>query len=614
MDATRATTDNGRNGVVDQSMDPDTLQPLNAPLPPNAVPPKGTDYYTLPNGAPIKNPQASQRIGRQLRAIIPVSDINLIDQIAHITHERIPERLVHAKGSSAYGEFEVTHDITEITSAAFLNKVGKKTPLFARFSTVAGERGSADSVRDSRGFAFKLYTEEGNLDWLFFSTPVFFIRDPAKFSSMTHAQKRDPQTNLKNPDMFWDFFNHNAEAFHTIMMLFSDRATPVSYRYADIFGINTYKFTKPDGSFKYIKIHLKTDQGVKNLTNDESVRISGQDPDYFQKDLFSSIEKGNYPSWSVYAQIIDPLEAEKYGTNIFDATKTVSQKDFPLVPFGRITLNKNLQNFHTESEQSAFNPANIVPGWNISPDPILQIRMFAYGETQRYRLGVNHQQLPTNRSFYTYNPTRRDGAANPAQYEVLAAHEEWIGRVVDYESQVTDADFVQPREFWEVLGRTKDQQKNLVYNVAENLSGATKGVRQATYTIFKRIDRQLGEWVEKETESVVKAKSPQEIPGVVVGGDIVSGEQISGEGGKNDALPGTGTGTGTALPHHPPPAPPRSMMGGDASLEDSVRAVINKGACSTWWPRRRRPSDDAIVSHGGDIRLELVSGLGCPRR
>ncbi|KAK8098186.1 catalase [Apiospora kogelbergensis] len=589
---------NGTNGFVDQSMDPDTLQPLNAPLPPNALPPKGTDYYTLPNGAPIKHPQASQRIGRQLRAIIPVSDINLIDQIAHITHERIPERLVHAKGSSAYGEFEVTHDITDITSAAFLNKVGKKTPLFVRFSTVAGERGSADSVRDSRGFAFKLYTEEGNLDWLFFSTPVFFIRDPAKFSSMTHAQKRDPQTNLKNPDMFWDFFNHNAESFHTIMMLFSDRATPVSYRYADIFGINTYKFTKPDGSFKYIKIHLKTDQGVQNLTNDESVRISGQDPDYFQKDLFTSIEKGNYPSWTVYAQIIDPLEAENYKTNIFDATKTISQKDFPLVPFGKITLNKNIQNFHTEAEQSAFNPANIVPGWNITPDPILQIRMFAYGETQRYRLGVNHQQLPTNRSFYMYNPTRRDGAANvanygaqqnyipahdappivkPAQYEVLAAHEEWIGSVVEYESQVTDADFVQPREFWEVLGRTKDQQKNLVYNVAENLSGATQGVRQATYTIFKRIDQKLGEWIEKETESVVKAKSPNEIPGIVVGGEIVSDEQISGKGGKNDPLPGTGT----ALPLHTP-APPRSMMGGDASLGDSMRAVINKGACSTW--------------------------------
>ncbi|KAM3072339.1 catalase A [Clarireedia jacksonii] len=580
---------NNGEALVDQSMDPDSLLPLNATPPPGAFPPKGTDYYTLPNGAPIQNPQASQRIGRQLRGILPVSDINLIDLISHITHERIPERLVHAKGASAYGEFEVTHDITDITSAAFLNKVGKKTPLFVRFSTVAGEKGSADSIRDSRGFAFKMYTEEGNLDWLFFSTPVFFIRDPAKFPSMTHAQKRDPQTNLKNPTMFWDFFNQNAEGYHTIMMLFSDRGTPVSYRYADIFSINTYKFTKPDGSFKYVKIHLKTNQGVQNLTQDESTTISGQDPDYFTKDLFDSISKGNYPSWTVYAQVIDPLEAENYKTNIFDATKTVSQKDYPLIPFGKITLNKNVQNFFTESEQSAFNPANIVPGWDITPDPILQIRMFAYGSTQRYRLGVNFNQYPTNRPFYTYNPTRRDGFANvanygaqqnyvgavngppivkAAQYEQHAAHEEWIGTVTEYESQVTDKDFEQPREFWEVLGKTKDQQKNLVYNVADNLSGAIQSVRKQTYAIFRRIDQKLGDWIEKETELIVNAHSNgEDIPGIVVGGDIVSDEQISGKGGRNSPYPGS---------DYTPTARARSVNG-DASLHDHVKSVVQEG-------------------------------------
>jgi len=249
-------------------------------------------------------------------------------------------------------------------------------------------------------------------------------------------------------------------------MTFSDRATPVSYRYADIFGINTYKFTKPDGSFKYVKIHLKTDQGVRNLTQDEATTISGVDPDYTTKDLYEAIEKGNYPSWTVYAQIIDPQEAETYKTNIFDATKTVSQKDYPLIPFGKITLNQNPLNNFSEVEQSAFAPANIVPGWDITPDPVLQIRMFAYGDTQRYRLGVNFPQLPINRSFYTYNPTKRDGGQNlfnygdqpnyivsdfqrpiiaAAQYEERAAHEEWIGTVVDFESQVTDDDFVQPR-------------------------------------------------------------------------------------------------------------------------------------------------------------------------
>lgn len=525
------------------------LPPRGTP-PLGAIPPKGEDYYTLPNGCPIRKPQASQRIGHKLRSTALVQDINLIDLIANITHERIPERLVHAKAAGAFGEFEVTHDITDITSAAFLSKVGQKTKLFSRLSTVAGEKGSADSIRDTRGFAFKLYTGEGNLDWVFFSTPVFFIRDPAKFPSLTHAQKRNPQTNLKDPTMFWDYFNHNSEGYHNVMMLFSDRNTPVSYRYADIFGINAYKFTKPDGSFKYVKIHMKTDQGVHNLTEDESVKISGQDPDYATRDLYDAIEKGNYPSWTVYAQIIDPLEAETYKINIFDPTKTVSQKDYPLIPFGKITLNQNPINYFVEVEQAAFTPANIVPGWDLSFDPILQIRLFAYGETQRYRLGVNFNHLPTNQPFYSYNPTRRDGAGSvfnygsqpnylpsdfqpkivqAAQYEERAEqHEQWVGKIVDFESEVTDKDFVQPREFWEVLGRQKDQQEHLVYNVAVNLSGAVKEVRFQSYAIFKRIDQELGDWIERETEKVAaQDASGQEIPGVVVGGNILPGAPVS---------------------------------------------------------------------------------------
>lgn len=251
-----------------------------------------------------------------------------------------------------------------------------------------------------------------------------------------------------------------------------------------------------------MRLHLKTDQGVRNLTQDEATTISGKDPDYATKDLYEAIEKGNYPSWTVYAQVIDPVEAETYKTNIFDATRTISQKDYPLIPFGKITLNQNPINYFAEVEQSAFAPANIVPGWDITPDPILQIRLFAYGSTQRYRLGVNFPQLPINRSFYTFNPTKRDGAANlfnygaqpnyivsdfqrpivkPAQYEQRAAHEEWIGTAVDFESQVTDEDFVQPREFWEVLGKQPGQQRNLVYNVAVDLSGAVSRIREETY-------------------------------------------------------------------------------------------------------------------------------------
>jgi catalase len=267
---------------------------------------------------------------------------------------------------------------------------------------------------------------------------------------------------------------------------------------------------------------MKTDQGIRNLTEDESVKLSGQDPDSATRDLYTAIEKGNYPSWTVYAQVIDPLEAEVYKTNIFDATKTVSQKDYPLIPFGKITLNQNPINYFSEVEQSAFAPANLVPGWDVSFDPsmlplrkycvlrtnslsVLQIRLFAYGDTQRYRLGVNLYDIPVNKPFYSYNPTRRDGVGNvtnygsapnylpsdfqpkiikPAQYEERAAHEEWIGTVVDFETHVTEDDFVQPREFWKVLGTQKDQQKNLVYNVAQDLSGAVKQVRYESYCTF----------------------------------------------------------------------------------------------------------------------------------
>ena len=480
------------------------LPPHIGKAPPGSRPPKGEDYYTLPNGAPIRNPLASQRIGSSIRSTLLLQDINLIDVISHITHERIPERLVHAKGTSAYGEFEVTHDISDITSAAFLNQVGKKTPLFVRFSTVAGEKGSADSVRDARGFAFKLYTEEGNLDCVFFSTPVFQIRDPAKFPSLVHSQKREPASNLKDPTMFWDYFNRNAEGYNFLMYLFSDMGTPVSYRFADIFSINTYAFTKPNGSFKYVKIYLKTNQGVHDLKQDESVTISGKDPDYFQRDIYDSIQKGNYPSWTVYAQVIDPKDAQNYPINIFDATKVIPEKDFPMIPFGKITLNGNTRNFFAESEQSAFNPANIVPGWDITPDPIIQIRLFAYGDTQRYRLGVNFSQLPINRSFYAYQPTKRDGAATftnygdlpnyipntggpkiikAAQYEDEArdAHEEFVGRAVSFESATTADDLVQPREFWQNLANRPDGQKNFVYNVAVDLYGAETEVRYAAY-------------------------------------------------------------------------------------------------------------------------------------
>jgi catalase len=418
---------------------------------------------------------------------------------------------VHAKGAGAFGEFEVTHDISDFTSANVFNGIGKKTKLFARFSTVAGGRGSADTVRDTRGFAFKMYTEEGNLDWLFFSEPVFPIRDGAKFPSFVHAQKGVPQNNLFSSTAFWDFFNHNAEAFHALMMIFSDRGTPQSYQASEIYGLNTYKFTKKDGSFFYTKIHLKPKGGVKNFHREKATELAGSDPDFTSRALFDAIESGDFPEWTVYAQIIPPQEAAGYKTNIFDPTKTISQKDFPLIPFGKITLNKNTTNFFSEVEGVSFSPTAIVPGWDVTADPILQTRLFAYGSAARYRLGVNFYQSQINRPLYQYNPTKRDGAGvvdnlgslpnyipgdaevetivTADQYEVQE-HEEWVGKVTAFDSKVTAADFVQPREFWlGTLGSDPAQQERLVGNVAASLSKAAKEVREVTYGMYMSFER-----------------------------------------------------------------------------------------------------------------------------
>ena len=398
-----------------------------------------------------------------------LQDINLLETISHATHERIPERVVHAKGTGAYGEFEVTHDITKYTSADFLNKVGKKTRLFCRFSTVSGGRGSADTVRDTRGFAFKLYTEEGNLDWLFFSEPVFPIRDGGKFPSFMHCQKGVPKNNLFSSSAFWDFFNNNSEAFHALMMIFSDRGTPQSYQNSKIYGLNTYKFTTRD-SYCYVKIHLNPVNGVLNFTREQATTKAGEDPDYMSRSLFEDIEKGTLPKWTVHAQIVEPdmvTTLNGKGINIFDATKVIPVDDCPLMEFGTITLKENPTNFFSEVESVSFSPTAIVPGWDVSPDPILQTRLFAYGSAARYRLGINFNQSKVNQPKYSYNPTKRDGTGNidnlgsrpnyiPGDlvpdtiknYEQLPK-EQWKSTVTSFDSEVNEEiDYAQPKVFW----------------------------------------------------------------------------------------------------------------------------------------------------------------------
>ena len=309
---------------------------------------KGAPVYTLTSGAPVFNPNAAQRVGNSGPLLL--QDTHLIELLAHFDRERIPERVVHAKGAGAFGEFELTHDVSHLTCADFLNGVGKKTPMLARFSTVGGEKGSADTARDPRGFALKFFTQEGNCDWVFNNTPVFFLRDPAKFPRFIHTQKRDPRTNLKSADAFWDYLSTNPESIHQVMILFSDRGTPNGFRFMNGYSGHTFKFVKEDGSFNYVQIHCRTAQKIKNLNNEEAGELAGSNPDYATEDLAAAIDRGEYPSWDVFVQVLSAEEAEKFKWNIFDLTKVWPQAEIPLRPLGKFTLNRNVENYFAEME------------------------------------------------------------------------------------------------------------------------------------------------------------------------------------------------------------------------------------------------------------------------
>lgn len=362
------------------------------------------------NGAPVADNQHSQSAGPGGPLLL--QDHHLIEKLARFDRERIPERVVHARGSAAYGIFELTKDCSAWTKAAFLNGAGKNTETFLRFSTVALERGSADTVRDPRGFALKFYTEEGNYDLVGNGTPVFFIRDPQKFPDFIHSQKRDPFTNMQEADNAWDFFSHSPEATHQFTWLFGDRGIPASYRHLDGFGSHAFQWLNAKGEAFWVKYHFKTDQGIRCLASADAARIGGENPDHHHQDLLQSIEKGDFPSWTVKVQVMPAADAACYRLNPFDLTKVWYYKDYPLIEIGKLTLNRNPDNYFAEVEQAAFNPANFVPGIGPSPDKMLQGRLFSYGDAQRYRLGINHTHIPVNRPRTAAGATNygRDGA------------------------------------------------------------------------------------------------------------------------------------------------------------------------------------------------------------
>ncbi|MFV0419493.1 MAG: catalase [Dysgonomonas sp.] len=461
---------------------------------------------TTNQGIPVDNDQASITTDNQHMTLL--SDTHLVEKLAHFDRERIPERVVHAKGAGAHGYFEVTNDLSKYSCASFLSQIGKKTDIFVRFSTVGGGRGSADTARDPRGFAVKFYTEDGNYDMVGNNTPVFFIRDAIKFPDFIHTQKKNPVSNLDDADAFWDFMSLTPESVHQATILFTDRGTPASYRQMHGFTSHAYMWYNKRGEHFWIKLHFKTDQGVKNLTKEEAATLAGTDPDHATRDLFDNIASGNHPSWSIYVQIMKPEEANRYEFDAFDVTKVWPQKDYPLIPVGKMTLNRNPENYFSEVEQAAFSPGNLVPGIAISPDKMLQGRVFSYPDTHRHRLGTNFDMIPVNRPKAQVNTYQRDGAMNmqsygapnyyPNSFEGSQPDKKHTVPPVDvsgmatrHEYKPSDIDYVQAGDLYGRVLSNYDKT-NLVGNIVAHIQNAAKRIQLRQTAIFYKAHEEYG--------------------------------------------------------------------------------------------------------------------------
>lgn len=355
---------------------------------------------TASNGRPLDSLTDTQTLGP--RGPTPMQDFNFMDHMTAFDRERAPERVVHANGAGAFGYWETTTaDAAKYCKAKMFDTIGKRVPMVARFSTVGGETGSPDTARDPRGFSLKFYTEEGNWDMVANNTPIFFIADPILFPSFIHTQKRNPVTHLKDPDMFWDFLSLRPESVHQTTVLFSDRGTPDGYRHMNGYGSHTFKSVNASGEAVWVKYHFKTDQGIANLPAEKADELAGSDPDYATRDLYNAIADGDFPSWTAYIQVMPYEEAWQREENPFDVTKTWSHKEFPLIEIGRFTLNKNPSNYFTDIECAAYDPANLIPGIEPSPDKMLQGRLISYTDAHKYRIGGNYLQLPVNRAINT---------------------------------------------------------------------------------------------------------------------------------------------------------------------------------------------------------------------
>ncbi|MCO5553168.1 hypothetical protein L7F22_006689 [Adiantum nelumboides] len=487
----------------------------------------GKPLYTNLAGIPISDDNNSVTVG-DVGALI-FEDVHMFEKQAHFNRERVPERVVHAKGAGAHGYFEVTKDVSDLCKAKLFSEVGKRTPIFGRFSTVTGESGYPDTARDPRGFSIKFYTEDGNWDMVGNNTPVFFVRDALKFPDFIHSQKRNPQTHMKDPNAYWDFLGLVPESLHQVLITFSPRGVPDGFRHMHGYGSHTFKWINAEGKAHWVKFHFLSDQGIKNLTHEEAVKIAGINPDYAIEDLFQNIKNGNYPSWTFSVQVMPLEDALNYKWDPFDLTKVWPHKDYPLREVGKLVLNRNPTNYFAEVEQSSFSPAHMVPGIEPSPDRVLQARLFTYDDTARHRIGTNYLQIPINRCPFRVQTYTADGPMNvtenggsrpnyfpnsfddlpqpdPATPDVTPyKHPEgMVGRYLPQKWKDQD-DYDQPRALWQHM--SKEDQELTVKNIAGHILGAQEFIIKRQLEIFRKCDEGLAQRVEAAIK--MKRENPE---------------------------------------------------------------------------------------------------------
>ncbi|MFJ8066967.1 catalase [Psychrobacillus sp. NPDC096426] len=472
---------------------------------------QNNNKLTTAAGAPVVDNQNSMSAGK--RGPLLLQDVWLLEKLAHFDREVIPERRMHAKGSAAYGKFTVTNDITKYTKAALFSEVGKETEMFVRFSTVAGERGAADAERDIRGFSMRFYTEQGNWDLVGNNTPVFFFRDPLNFPDLNHAVKRDPKTNMRSANNNWDFWTSLPEALHQVTIVMSDRGIPATYRNMHGFGSHTFSMINAENERVWVKFHMRSEQPIENLTDQEAEELVGKDRESHQRDLFENIEQGNFPKWKMYIQVMTEEQAKNHPDNPFDLTKVWYKGDYPLIEVGEWELNRNPENYFAEVEQAAFTPANVVPGISFSPDRMLQGRLFSYGDAQRYRLGVNHHQIPVNQpkcpvhSFHRDGAMRTDGNLGGTLHYEPNTYGQWKsqpefkdpalaldGAADIYDFHEDDSNyFEQPGKLFNLM--SPEQQQLLFENTGRNMQGVDKHIQLRHITHCYKADPAYGKGV-----------------------------------------------------------------------------------------------------------------------